>query len=429
MPINGTTEFGQLLRRFREDRGLTQEELSYRTGDPPLITREAISKLECGKTRRPRLETVRLLADMLELNDIELEAFERAARPERQSRSPRSISGSLPPVPKYFKGREAEMEELSGYIRDPVVRLVRIVGRNGMGKTSLVCHLLGDPEGRPLPEGIKPPSVYAVLYLGEAGRQSITFANLYFGLSKLLPRPIANKLNAGYEQAERSTKAKMRELLAALPERRKVVVLLDELEDVMDLSRREIREPELDPALRALLEAPPHPVTVVLTTHCRPRSLGRVQHILQRDIELREGLDGPSSEYILRALDRSGTRGLRDAPSKQLQEAGERVHGNPRALEMLVSILETDRESTLDGILGDVEGVLPHEILDVLVGKVFAKLDSVSQGVMQALAIYGRYVTVEAVEYLLRPWWPDLNISSIINQLVNLLLVQREVEC
>jgi transcriptional regulator with XRE-family HTH domain len=57
--------FGQLVRRVRNAAGLTQEELAVRSG----LGVRTISDIERGRTSRPRMATVNLLAHYLGLTD------------------------------------------------------------------------------------------------------------------------------------------------------------------------------------------------------------------------------------------------------------------------------------------------------------------------------------------------------------------------
>jgi tetratricopeptide (TPR) repeat protein len=67
--------FGALLRRYRIAAGLTQETLAVRAGLSP----HGISDLERGARRTPRHETVRLLANALDLSREDRDHFEGAA--------------------------------------------------------------------------------------------------------------------------------------------------------------------------------------------------------------------------------------------------------------------------------------------------------------------------------------------------------------
>jgi transcriptional regulator with XRE-family HTH domain len=71
--------FDALLRRRREAARLTQAEVAERSG----LTSQAISMLERGVRREPRVRTVELLADALGLDAREREALHAAARPRR----------------------------------------------------------------------------------------------------------------------------------------------------------------------------------------------------------------------------------------------------------------------------------------------------------------------------------------------------------
>src|SRR5215207_5852974 len=78
--------FGDLLRRHRTA-ALSQEELAERAG----VSVRALSDLERGVHRAPRLETVRMLAEALGLREDERAGLLTAARPEggvRASRGP-----------------------------------------------------------------------------------------------------------------------------------------------------------------------------------------------------------------------------------------------------------------------------------------------------------------------------------------------------
>src|ERR1700730_11369335 len=74
--LDATLDFGQVLRRHRRARGLTQGALAERAR----LSRDAISALERGFRRTPRPDTLALLADALELADPERASFAAAAR-------------------------------------------------------------------------------------------------------------------------------------------------------------------------------------------------------------------------------------------------------------------------------------------------------------------------------------------------------------
>ena len=83
-------DFAVVLRRLRESRSLTQEELAERSG----LTAKAIGALERGERRRPYPHTVRSLADGLALDDDERAALV-AAVPSRDAVARPSIDAPL----------------------------------------------------------------------------------------------------------------------------------------------------------------------------------------------------------------------------------------------------------------------------------------------------------------------------------------------
>lgn len=113
--------FARALRRFRQVRGLTQQQLAERAG----ISVEAVGALERGDRRRPRKESLDRLADALALLPRDRAAFQALAGQRRLD--------DTSPI-----GREREwawlQRELSG--ERP---LVLIAGKPGLGKS----HLLG----------------------------------------------------------------------------------------------------------------------------------------------------------------------------------------------------------------------------------------------------------------------------------------------
>ena len=75
------TTFANLLRRYRQAAGLTQEELAERAR----LSVQAIGALERGDRRAPRKETIDLLAEALSLTEPERAVFEATARQRGQA--------------------------------------------------------------------------------------------------------------------------------------------------------------------------------------------------------------------------------------------------------------------------------------------------------------------------------------------------------
>jgi predicted ATPase/DNA-binding XRE family transcriptional regulator len=129
---------GQLLRRYRTTAALSQELLAERAG----LSVRAVSDLERGLRQAPRLETVRLLADALQLGEQQRTELFAAARPELAV-SPPALSDrasprtALPLPATRLIGREHDITSLSDLLTQHDIRLVTLTGPGGVGKTRL----------------------------------------------------------------------------------------------------------------------------------------------------------------------------------------------------------------------------------------------------------------------------------------------------
>lgn len=138
--------FGGRLRRLREASGLSQEELAHKAG----LTPNAIGTLERGERRRPYPNTVRALADALDLDDTQ-RAELIASVPPRQGRIAAASAVPVPPTP--IIGRERDVRTIEALFRQREARLVTLTGPGGVGKTRLAIEVASRlPEE--LPDGV-----------------------------------------------------------------------------------------------------------------------------------------------------------------------------------------------------------------------------------------------------------------------------------
>ena len=316
--------------------------------------------------------------------------LEQQRQPDRPVAAPARAKFVNPPpmaAPGYFQDRHVESEQIGEFLRGDE-RIMTVVGRGGVGKTAMVCRLLKSLEGGQLPDELGELDVDRIVYLSPSGAHPVNFPNLFDDLCQLLPADAAEGLRQAYRDPQQTPTALMRVLLDAFPAGR-VVVLLDNAEDVIDTGSADfaVTDAALDEALRALLAAPAHGVKVIVTTRVAPRGLLLAHPELQRRLDLDEGLGSPYAEQVLRARDPDGRLGLKAASDELLGQARERTRGYPRALEALAAILAADRDTTLPELLAQT-AALPENVVEVLVGEAFNRLDPLAQQVMQALAIY-----------------------------------------
>src|SRR5438093_95725 len=154
MGTNGSADadFGELLQRHRLAAGLTQEALAERAG----LSVRGVSDLERGARTAPQRETLRLLADALDLTGAARAAFAgrhpprtataRAAPPRPEvSHQPRVPLPAPPMLEAPLVGRAAEftkLVELYHAASRGRPQAVVLQGEAGIGKTRLATEFL-----------------------------------------------------------------------------------------------------------------------------------------------------------------------------------------------------------------------------------------------------------------------------------------------
>jgi predicted ATPase/transcriptional regulator with XRE-family HTH domain len=185
-----------LLRRFRLAAGLSQEALAERAR----MSANGIGALERGYRRSPQRETLALLAGALALDDTQREGFEAAAA---RAASPRRLGGSsvtvgpwadatisnLPLSLKSFVGREMELDEAGGLVREH--RLVTIAGVGGLGKTETALQV-----GRAMSNGVNAAVCFVALAPLSDPSLVVTEIASTLGIQEVSNRPLLETLVA-----------------------------------------------------------------------------------------------------------------------------------------------------------------------------------------------------------------------------------------
>ncbi|MCX3063558.1 trypsin-like peptidase domain-containing protein [Streptomyces beihaiensis] len=316
-----------------------------------------------------------------------------------------------------FKNRTRERDELARHLSDPTIRMVTLTGRRGIGKSALAAKVMdlldrgewpGDARG-PLPSGLVNLSTRTT---------GISLQRIYFDCARLLDPGRRAHLHTVWttipEPGDR-----LAELFAAIGGRL-IVMLLDNLEDLLD-DDGTIADDGLALFLRYLFLARDTPR--LLVTSQVPVRLDPELRRFTAQVELSEGLSSTEAAALLRELDRDGSLGIADLSDDELLNAAVRVHGVPRALELLVGAVADEAAllPSLDDVLDDF--TQRHDIVAALAQDRYQRLDAPARAVLAVLAALRTPVRQSVVDEIVGGLDPGIQTGPVLNSLVRMHLV------
>lgn len=120
-------------------------------------------------------------------------------------------------------------------------------------------------------------------------------------------------------------------------------------------------------------------------------------------MRLLEGLPLKDGAAMLRDLDSNEDYGLKRASQSLLEQLVSLVHGVPRALQIIASILANDPFLTIEDLINS-DIFQRQEIVEGLIQENFQRLDSNLRIILQGFSIFEKPITTTALEYLLIPF-------------------------
>jgi hypothetical protein len=312
---------------------------------------------------------------------------------------------------EHFRDRTKEREEIRRLFSQPKSRIISVVGRGGMGKTALASRVLADLERHW--ELVENGSVVldGIVYMSTR-TDGITLEKIFLECTKLLDSESGKQL--------------FRTWLSVLPLRDKIqmlldklnvgiyIILLDNMEDLIDEDDR-LTDEELKFFLEMIATHSSN-VRVLVTTRI---ALPLIEKTTQftRKIHLDVGLPPDDAIEMLRDFDPDDECGLRSAPSELLARAVEIVHGNPRALELIPSILASEPLMRLEDLLHNMKFFKQERVYLELFRDNYERLSEDEQRVMQVMAVFGKPVTPQAITETLQTL-PEQKVTEIVRRLV-----------
>ncbi|MEN3610103.1 helix-turn-helix domain-containing protein [Plantactinospora sp. ZYX-F-223] len=145
--------FSRILKASRIRRGLTQAELATRS----MISIRSIRNLELGQAKHPRKQTIDLLADALQLDNLARTEFLLAARPHEVAALPdlalTHTTSEMPHAADPLMGRGHTVELAVNLLAAQGSRWVALSGLAGVGKTRVaqaVAQEVNRTAGQPV---------------------------------------------------------------------------------------------------------------------------------------------------------------------------------------------------------------------------------------------------------------------------------------
>jgi len=286
-------------------------------------------------------------------------------------------------------------------------RIISVVGRRGVGKSGVVTKVLADVEE---PEAGDAAGIDGIVYMStRTGSGEMTLASIFHQIVTLLPASeqirLSNRWAAGGE-------ATLDDLFDSLRARR-VVVVLDNLDDLQEPETGEFREPDLPRFLAAVAMAPRAPQVV---TTSRERLLlppDVQQYVTER--ELQDGLEPEFGAALLRELDTDGSAHLKELDAASLQALSDRVGGVPRGLQLLVGYARDHRVFGIRRLLESTSA--PDVVLKELVSTTYDELVGAARDVMDLVAVAGVPLPSDAFIVLCEERSPD-EVENVLDDLI-----------
>jgi tetratricopeptide (TPR) repeat protein len=336
--------------------------------------------------------------------------------PDHDRRGQRVVGQRVTHAVEYFKDRESECERLSRLLARDSTRIVTLTGRRGIGKSALVAKVLDDLDQRRQPPSGGRVEVDGIVYVS-ARTRGISLERIFQDCVRLIGGREEKELLSVWA-SQKKPEDKITELLDAL-DQGSYIILLDNLEDQLTAEGM-IEDQHLWLFIDAVLRRR-HGPQLIITSQV-PIKLPPELLVHDLRLPLIDGLPEGDGVALLRQLDPGGEAGLRDAPDEGLRRAVQKVHGVPRALELIAGAMKEDYLTlpTLDELLETF--VKRGDVLEHLVQQRHRALDDDARLVMCVLAVFRQPITADAVGWVLQPFAPGIDATPVLAYLARVHL-------
>ncbi|MDR5752554.1 MULTISPECIES: TIR domain-containing protein [unclassified Caballeronia] len=328
-------------------------------------------------------------------------------------------------VPSYFEDRTRERKKIADFIIDEWTFLIAVYGRHGVGKRTLVA--------RALQETACGKDVSRPIYIDAAQSPSTVFTDILQKLTDTLDDEAKQRVEKTREIPQISVERTLEEIARHIGGKPRLVVI-ERLDEIVERTSNTV-DHHMAQFLRYIASGTWHPFKVVLTTSVVPHEFRTLNLPHFRPVPLDHGLPSPDVRKVLDALDNDGCLGLKHSSDVLLARVLSVTHGYPLAIERFVTILMNDPATRPDSLIDRIERAIASaeermpdydDFISALVGAAFKRCSKDEQTVTQALAVYETPVPKEAVLFLLEKWGPEIELQSVIRQLLLSHLVSQD---
>lgn len=319
-----------------------------------------------------------------------------------------------------FKNRTREQGLIGGHLADPAIRVVTVTGRRGIGKSAVAAKIMDTLAGGQWPGRAEAPPPWGLINLSTR-TSGISLQRVYFDCARMLGGAQEERLLEGWQE-RRSPSDKIDELFAAMDDRL-IIILLDNLEDLLRDDGR-VDDEGLAAFFDCVFRARSTP-RVLVTSQVPPRFAPEVRRYAA-EVELSEGLPPDDAVALLREFDRDGSLGVAGLPDEELLNAAVRVHGVPRALELLVGAVADDTLTlpTLREVATDF--TLRSDVVAGLAQDRYRRLDPDSRAVLNVLAVLGTSATLDVVEWIVGGLTSEIDVAPVLSHLARLRVISAD---
>lgn len=338
---------------------------------------------------------------------------------EIRSGSKHSIHKPINPLPKSVDKRrfknmnEQQIEILSLLYRN--TQLISIYGIGGVGKTTLICRVLGDLRA-------SEDCPYDMIYLSTTST-GISLDRIFADFGKLLTGDAKTAISNAWRNQQMSVVQKVTELLDQLRQGR-YILLLDGLETLQNSETYKLADPDMRLFIEAVLEQ--ESMLQIVITSRFPLILPFSLKSKEQSISLEKGLPEKHAIALLRAHDPKNEAGLRKAPQLLLRDFVTSTRGFPLALVTIAGFLRTKKKLLGPGDLLKDKVLFSTSIIESIVEQLLSQLSPNMIRVMEAFALFDQPVDRTAIEFLLVPSYME---SSVLQAALDQLVLAYFIDC